>query len=81
MKHLISWLISRSQTPVWECLLPSSAWRVNEQNRFIFTFITIKHQAELEGRHSQARAWERGANEGLVTQGVRREMPRHVFSM
>jgi hypothetical protein len=22
-------------------------------------FITIKHQAELEGRHSQARAWER----------------------
>jgi hypothetical protein len=22
-------------------------------------FIKIKHQAELEGRHSQARAWER----------------------
>jgi hypothetical protein len=51
--------ISRSQTPVWECLVPSSAWCVNKQNRLIFMLITIKHQAELEGRHSQARAWER----------------------
>jgi hypothetical protein len=43
-------------SPVWECLLPSSAWRVNEQNKFIFAPITLKHQAELEGRHFQARA-------------------------
>jgi hypothetical protein len=32
---------------------------VNKQNRFIFMLITIKRQAELEGRHSQAGAWER----------------------
>jgi len=50
---------SHFQTPVWECLLPSSAWCINKQNKFIFILITIKHQAELEGRHSQARAWER----------------------
>lgn len=24
------WITSRSQTQVWECLLPSSAWRTNE---------------------------------------------------
>ncbi|OYV17408.1 MAG: hypothetical protein CG439_1708, partial [Methylococcaceae bacterium NSP1-2] len=52
-------IFSRSQTPVWECLLPSSAWCIKEQNRLVFMPTTIKRQAELEGRHSQARAWER----------------------
>jgi hypothetical protein len=39
--------------------LPSSAWCGGEQNKFIFMFICLERQAELEGRHSQARAWER----------------------
>jgi len=52
-------IFSRSQTPVWECLLPSSAWCIKEQNRLVFMPTTIKRQAELEGRRSQARAWER----------------------
>ena len=43
----------------WECLLPSSAWRGSEWGKFVLTIININRQAELEGRHSQAGAWER----------------------
>jgi len=39
--------ISRSQTPVWECLLPSSAWCIHEQNKFIFTLLNVKQSLKV----------------------------------
>ena len=46
---------SRSQTLVWECLVPSSAWRGMNIIRLGLCFI----KRSLNSRHSQAGAWER----------------------
>ena len=48
-------MFSRSQTPVWGTPITKLRLVCSKQN----SFITIKHQAELEARRSQARAWER----------------------